>query len=151
MPTAKGKPAFAAQVLRQVARQIPIELRKAEAGNAKTARDIAVKLSSGTITTQKLRRMGHPYAVRDPQTPLRPDIINKQTGVFRDSWKAGQPETHFGALVTRVQNVASYSGFMRGTRTLIPRPIVEEIEQELQPVRKERIQQAIKAALTPRK
>lgn len=47
---------------------------------------IAVDLTSGTYSTQELRRMGHPYSRRHPNPAAAPRLpINRQTGQLQDA------------------------------------------------------------------
>lgn len=77
---------------------------------------------------EQLRQMGHPYARRDPRPPVRPHIINRQTGNLHRNWRWNWARTPDGCRAT-VYNNAFNARFMRdirGTLTMIARPVRAE-------------------------
>jgi hypothetical protein len=79
--------------------------------------------SSGPISSAQLAREDHPYATRHMVSRYDPAIINKQTGVFRQSWQIGITNIA-GHPIYVVRNTASYAEYLEhGTRKMIARPI----------------------------
>ena len=74
---------------------------------------------------ETLRRMGHPYARRAPNPPVKPHIINRQSGAVHAGWRTHYQRTRDGARAT-VSNGAAHAKFLRGTRVMIARPVLEE-------------------------
>jgi hypothetical protein len=131
-----------------------IELMKGNAEKAlkslvregkKAARD----LSSGPYLQRDLTRLGHPYAKRRPNPPLPASIINKQTGVFRRSWKTDEPQIQGRNMVGRLFNNAPHALFLLGgpRSKMIPRPIVLAITNHLRDHAMRMVKNAVKRAL----
>ncbi len=143
-------PREAQRILEAMSQRLASNLERAETKNIRLAQRLLVARSQGTLSAAQARRMGHPYAKRDPQTPVDPSVINRQTGTFARSWTVLAPQTDGSVLTSRVRNLAAYSGYMRGTRYMVPRPIVEAVQEELAPVRAENVRKAVQQAIKPR-
>ena len=94
--------------------------------NAETVRKQAYNFSRNRYYSLKqLRQMGHPYARRAPMPPKPAYLINRQGGQFRAGWQVRWTRKQDGAVAT-VYNRAPHAQYMVGTRTMIPRPILDE-------------------------
>ena len=123
-------------------------LLSSEAATLKEAKAQAVLFSSGTLTTATLRRMGHPYAVRNPTAP-DPDKINVQTGVFRAAFNTQGPTISVGAITSSVSNGSLVAGYLaNGTRFMIARPLAVKVQIAVQPARLTRTRRAVARAFT---
>lgn len=92
----------------------------------------AEELSSGTKSTKELRQMDHPYAKRHKSQSLSPEIINKQTGLFKNSWQVIYRISDRAKVLANVAPYANYvlGGYEKGT--MIRRPIDITLEDFLQ-------------------
>lgn len=103
------------------------EVQEANAQNAGVLMKKAKQFSQRQfVSTAQLRRMGHPYAVRDPRPPVRAHIINRQNGLLYQSWRTSNVRTGTDKTVATVYNTAPYSRYMMGTTKMIARPILSE-------------------------
>ena len=102
-------------------------LAAAEAVTLQEAKARAILLSSGTLSTAELRKRGHPYARRNPTSP-NPQIINVQSSVFRQAYTTPPPVATASGITARVVNVAPFSGYMRGTRLMVARPLPQAVQ-----------------------
>lgn len=118
-----------------------------EERSAQDAHAVLVEQSSGTIDTKTLRRMGHPFAVRDPQTPIDPSVINAQTGDYRDAWQQQPAEVTPSAVTVRVTNRDRAARYMAGTRRMVARPIIAAVRERLTAERLRRLRTAADAVL----
>jgi hypothetical protein len=98
----------------------------------------AVALSSFTChTLGDLRRMGYPYAVREPRPPHPPYMIHSQSGGFRSKW-ASRTRAQGDNIDVLLSNAARTKGrglalmalLVDGTKTMIPRPIIAEVARQ---------------------
>lgn len=104
------------------------ELVTALEETAKEARQELVDKSSGTLSLETLRRMGHPFARRKPQPALAdPTVINDQGGGFREAWEALPVETSETGATVRIVNRHEDAQWMQGTARMIPRRIVAAV------------------------
>jgi len=100
---------------------------------------IAIKNMSGPYSQAMLTAMGHPYAVRHrgkvTGVALLPKIpVNVQTGKVRADWKTTPAEAQGDEIVGTLKNENPIIDYLQdGTNKMIPRPIREAIEEELQP------------------
>jgi hypothetical protein len=144
----KGTPQQIAVALRRFARAMEPAVQRAELESAKEAKKIAVRLSSGKLTTRQLRKLGHPYR-KGGAPPQDPAIINRQSksGGFRDSWKVGDPERTAKGSVVRLVNTAPHATFLKtGTDRMIARPIDKRIRELLAPKRKAALEKHLRRA-----
>lgn len=125
-----GTPDEIAAFFRQAADRLPAELLQAEADNLRTVLESARDHSSGPYSTAMLRRMGHPYARRHRRASLDPGVINVQSGMFLAAWTAYPPVMSGDSIRSQVRNDSAHADFMKGTRTMIPRPIVSKVTEE---------------------
>jgi hypothetical protein len=140
------------KLLRKLGQNITQEVMKAEQANARDVKRMAEKLSSGTFIPAKAVKWAFPYAKRDPHPPGgRADIINMRTKVFVRSWVILGPmsDRKTGAMVTKVRNIAPYAPFMWSgdQSTMIERPIISTIEQDIERSRRRRLEDAVQKAL----
>ena len=135
---------FSAHMTKAVA-ALPKRLVAAEAVTLQEAKARAILLSSGTLSTAELRRRGHPYARRNPTSP-NPQIINAQTGVLRAAYMTPPPVATASGVTASVVNVAPYSGYMRGTRLMVARPLPQAVQLAVRVRRLARTAGAIRTA-----
>ena len=119
----------------------------AEAITLEDAKKEALRASSGTLSTKALRRMRHPYARRDPQTPLDPGLINAQSGRFRRSWRTRRPRRSGRKITSKLRNSDPKGKWMRGTSKMIERPVLVRIAKAIRPIRRYRLRQAVFGAI----
>lgn len=133
-----------AAALRRKADAIKQRTRDAEADNARRLLDIARAYSSGPFSTRQLRQMGHPYARRNPRPPGNPAVVNRQTGLFRASWRLVKTANGW-----RVENLAPYARYFndKGTRRMIRRPIMRAIGQKARLLRVRALAEAVRRGL----
>ncbi len=95
------------------------------------------------FSTSQLRRMGHPYATRDPRPPVRPHILNRQSGALHERWKVNVRNYPDGVTVS-VVNTAPYAKYMTedGTTKMIGRPVLEEALRRTQAQRSRNLRNA---------
>mgnify|MGYP001788328927 FL=1 len=129
----------------KAAAALPKRLVAAEAVTLQEAKARAILLSSGTLSTAELRKRGHPYARRNPTSP-NPQIINAQTGVFRQAYTTPPPVPSASGVTASVVNVARYSGYMRGTRLMVARPLPQAVQLAVRVRRLARTAGAIRSA-----
>jgi hypothetical protein len=123
------------------------DLMAAEKEAAELALKFAREFSSGRISSDTLRVMGHPYATRAPRPPMDPAIINEQSGRFLRSWKIVGPRRTSVGLRTKLVNRCPYAIYLwKGTRRMIARPILERVREKLLPYRERFIKAALKKA-----
>ena len=140
--------ADAAAHFKRSAAALRANLLSSEAATLKEAKAQAVLFSSGTLTTATLRRMGHPYAVRNPTAP-DPGKINVQTGVFRAAFNTQGPTISVGAITSSVSNGSLVAGYLaNGTRFMIARPLAVMVQIAVQPARLTRTRRAVARAFT---
>ena len=133
--------------LRRIKATLTPALIRAEEENLRDALRAAEQLSSGAFSTTELRRMGHPYARRNPRPPADPAIINVQRGDFRAGWHIRAPRKVGRKIAGRLENIDPKAGFMHGTRRMIPRPIGKAIMRLIAKKRAKRLRAAVRAAL----
>ena len=142
------KPDAAARELKRQAARLVEELKAAERLSLLDAHSEAVRLSSGTLTEEDLRRLDHPYATRHGSPRLAPGIINAQSGEFRAGWVARGPTQRGDVIRSTVQNLAPVAKYLeKGTEVMFARPLPELVEAELAPRRLRRIRAAVERAL----
>lgn len=119
-----------ASTKRLLADQVHANLRSAANLHAEKMKATAIRLSSGTLSTQQLQKMGHPYSRRFPAGfAVQPDfVINSQSGVFKASWRTRVQETGKGWTITLL-NDAPEAKYMMGTKSMRVRPILIEVER----------------------
>ena len=104
----------------------PRHVAQAMKQNAKVVKTKARQFTQRRFYSLKqLREMGHPYATRDPRPPVKPWIINRQTGDVHDKWRVHYQRTRDGARAT-VSNTSAHAKYLRGTRVMIVRGVLEE-------------------------
>jgi len=132
-----------------IERALRQNIRAAEERSVREAHRAFVRRSSGTLSTKRLRQMGHPYAARAPQPGTAdPTIINEQTGVFKRDWTAFPPTVNgAGTMQSSVINLDPKSAYMFGTTRMIKRGIDDAVADEIEPKREQYHSQAIDDAL----
>jgi hypothetical protein len=141
-------PKKGAQYLQGIKRKLLFEIVKAEGQTGTLGVQIARKWSSGTATPATLAILGHPYGHGPRQfTAVNPALINKQTGLFYDSW-TWKIASSGATTVLQIRNSAPYAQDLDlGTWKTIARPIRAQILKELLPMRRRNMQRALKRAL----
>ena len=106
--------------------KFPEHIRVAMKQNAQVVKAKARQFTQRRFFSLKqLADMGHPYARRNPRPPVKPWIINAQNRALHNAWATTYARTSDGARAT-VYNRAPYAKYMRGTRYMIERPVIEE-------------------------
>lgn len=140
-------PAEAADAIRRKASTLRAAVTAAERRTVTEAQGMLVKRSSGTLRTKTLRKMGHPYARRAPQTPIDPSIVNTQGGKFRRSWKKAGPRMKAGGLRSSVTNSDPKSKYFFGGGRMVARRPDIWVADRIRRIRRVRIRYAIRQAL----
>lgn len=137
----------AAYELEKYGKRLVREIGKAEVDTAKVGLRVAVKQSSGKVSSLQLRREGHPYARRHGKPKRDPQIINSQSGEFRREWHIalGKNLDEGPAIV----NFSSIAGFLQeGTPKMFARPVENVVIAELRKIRPANLAKAIERAST---
>jgi len=132
--------------LNAISNRIKPEVLKAEKSSNTFLLKSRIALSSGPYKLRTLRRMGYPYAVRNPRPPMDPGIINVQTGVFRRSWRKSIVSVG-GNITMKVYNIDPKSRYMAGTSVMIERPVQRIALKPVMKQRKINLEHAIRTAL----
>lgn len=110
-------------------------------------RKTVIDLTSGTVKTATLRRLGHPFSRRHPK-PLIPALpINVQTGRLRKSVRIVATGKR---PIYRVQFTVPYAKYvlaLHGTQRMVPRRFWQTLIKRMKPMinaGKRKIQEAIK-------
>ena len=126
----RGTPKQIALVLLRMGRDLERELKSAETQAALSGLSVARKLSSGRLTSRQLRKMGSPYATRNPRPPGDPAVINRQSGRFYQGWRVVAPRNQGAHTITRLENTSAHARYLHaGTRKMIARPILSRIRE----------------------
>lgn len=91
----------------------------------------AKRYSSGPVKQKELRKRDHPFARRHPGPLLPPDIINEQTGDFKEDWKGTGPTKSASGFDLQVRNDNPVTEFFGGTRFMWERPIEDRLRNEI--------------------
>jgi len=136
--------------VRERAGRINWELNRAMEATANQMIRRARKLSSGTVSYEMMRRMGHPYRKGGPN-PLNPAIINAHRGKFRAGWKkrvfTSAARTGGEGVTIKLWNDADAAKYMRGTKRMVHRPIIRQIIKDTMPAHREEIRRAMRRAI----
>ncbi len=123
----------------------------AETQSATDLKNLATKQTSGTITTKQLRRMRHPFARRDPQTPLNPAVVNKQSGQLRAGWRILPIKASRTGTRTGVTNASVHAKLVKragsGKSKSVARPLVAAIFRKIRPERTARLRAALRKVI----
>lgn len=138
------------------AERVRMTLQAAAKTNGELLVNRARALSSFNChTLRHLRRMGHPYAVRDPRPPHPPYMIHSQSGRFRDRWQSDVVARGDNVEVrlvnrtrTRNKGLALLGLLEEGTTKMIPRPIMAEVVRQLTDEMQLNNRRAYRAAVT---
>jgi hypothetical protein len=88
----------------------------------------SLMMSSGGLSSEDLAEMDHPYATRHGSPKEPPEIINKQTGVFFDSWGI-----RVFSRSAQIYNDAPYAEELRdGKMWVFARPILDVVESAME-------------------
>ena len=122
----------ALQTVRSLRREARREVVWAVDRAVKGALEDARAMSSGPFSLAQLRRLGHPYAVRNAGLfSFAPAVVNLQSGEFRRAWQADAPKvSDSGTRVTaRLSNQSGVADYLQyGTQFMVPRPIKQAVE-----------------------
>jgi hypothetical protein len=111
------------------------------------AKKLLIEQTSGDVSTTMLRRMGHPFAVRNPQPSPPADIINSQRegGGLNEHWQE-QPVVVTGSQTSgKVINTDPIAGFMLGTDLMVKRDVVGAVKKKIRRQRKECLKKHLEA------
>lgn len=120
------------------------EVQAAVRQNAEVLKRKAMQFSQRQFFSLKaLRKMGHPYAVRDPRPPVQAHIINKQSGDLYGKWRINVKKNSDGMTAT-VMNTSEHAKYMMGgpKSRMIPRPILDEAMKRTQDERRRNLRNA---------
>jgi len=88
--------------------------------------EIAIELTSGTISTEELRRLDHPFSRRRPNARIPKLPINKQTGALQDALRiVRQVKGNSVQLFLRVNHPHAIVLNKDGTSRMVPRGFIE--------------------------
>lgn len=138
---------MASRYFRRVARKIPQQIRRAERVNLLNAKAEAQSWSMGSYSAVQLAIMGHPYARSHWNPPQDEAIINFQEGLFAAAWVTRGPVYSNGDFVSKLKNLAPYSGYMRGTHLMGRRPIDDRVADMTAKSRYAALDRALEIAL----
>jgi len=145
---ARGNPQQIALILRRKAQALERAIRAAEAESARQAVAIARSLSTGGLSREDLRRLGHPYRIGGRGVG-DPALINLQAGSFYLGWRVVGPRKTPHGLQTSIVNDSPAAKFLlKGTRRMIARPILTRLQAKLKVKRMQLHRQALKAIHT---
>lgn len=144
------------QQLAQAAESYPERLAAAVvAAEQETLDDAERELkrrSEGTLTYAEMRRMGHPYARRDPQTPLDPAMLNTHSGELLRGYEmeevTASEDGTFGSVFNNSEHAQWIMSGGQGNSLMIERPIVQAVEDLIWEPRRERLQRAQQSVLS---
>jgi hypothetical protein len=122
-------------------RKIREAIERADERTLKRGMHKALQFSSGKKSYRDLRRLGHPYSVRnlgklEPGKPHRmavpygdPAKINVQSGTFYLSWTIEKPKINGDSMDSAIKNIAPYASRLeKGIPGLtMPRPIMAKV------------------------
>lgn len=138
----RGNAQQIALALRRKAQALEKAVREAEAASLKEAVAIARSLSTGGLTSQQLRALGHPLRIGGPGLPLP---INLQTGEFYLGWKGIGPRKVGDTIRSRVVNTSRTALFvLKGTRRMQARPLTAAIRTRIKAHRLRRHRAALR-------
>jgi hypothetical protein len=137
-------PDQAARAVLRFDRDLARALQDAERESLRQAEQEAWDSSSGPFKLSTLKKMGHPYATRNPRPPLSAGVINTQSGAFRGNWRPTSSAWSSDELTNRLVNSDPVSEYMSGTSLMISRPIVERVEQRIAADREQRLEDGVR-------
>ena len=120
------------------------EVKQAQKDNAALVLQKVKQFSAQRFfSLPQLRSMGHPYAVRDPRPPVKPHIINRQSGAFYGAWHLRVLSNAQGVFAS-VYNSAPWARYMvgGGKSKMIARPILDEALRRTQAQRDRNLRNA---------
>lgn len=88
----------------------------------------AIKYSSGPVKAQEMRKTRPFSKLRHAAPLLPPDIMNAQTGAFRDAWLTSGKRDDDGYDI-QFRNDNFVTQFLGGTRYMHERPIEDTLRQ----------------------
>ncbi len=141
----RGTPREIALRLRRRAQALEQAVRQAEKQSAEEALKLARFYSTGMFSSRQLEKLGHPYSRRRSNPPQDAAIINYHRGVFYRGWKIRPTRKSGTGLVTTLYNDSPVARFLlKGTRFMIPRPILARIRERLKNTRRRLLAQALR-------
>jgi hypothetical protein len=127
---------------------IPYDKRQFRSGvNAaiKEMGKIAVELTSGTVSTRELRRMGHPFSRRRPQASVPKLPINKQSGNLQDAIRIVRRVRGDGEeIYLQVNSPHAMVLAKGGTSRMVPRGFFEAFAKRTQGILRTNVQKAFR-------
>lgn len=148
----RGSPQQIALVLRRKAFALERAVREAEAESLKEAVAVARSLSTGGLTREQLRAMGHPYGVGSSRPlPQSRALVNLQSGDFYLGWRGVGPRKSGDTLRSSIVNQSPVAPFiLKGTSKMVARPFTEAIRLRIKANRLKRHRAALAAVHTGR-
>lgn len=145
----RGNPAQCAAELGRRRRQCEKDVKAVLKSEITAAKKFAMSLSKGSISSLALARMGHPYATRNPRPPQPTEIINRQTGLFLNSFVTQSKTSNgTGEMWAWLVNTAPEAKYLvSGTHKMIVRPIDKAVQLIMVKRFRLAVQDAIHAAL----
>lgn len=126
-------------------------LKAAELATLQFGLEQAIVMSSGPISLSWMRRNDHPYSQRNPHPPLKPSIINSQSGQFRAGWEIEMFYVTGEGVTGRLVNESRHADFIEaggsGRSKMIERPIARILEKRMEPVRLANLELALLKAI----
>lgn len=118
----------------------------AEQESLDEAQKLLLRQSEGELSPADMRRMGHPFARRDPQTPIDPSVINVGAGdflhgYFQEPVEATEQGTE-GAVVNDSESAGWLASGGHGKSKMVERPIVAVVTERVNEPRRERVKRA---------
>lgn len=110
-----------------------------------------LRQSEGQLSPADMRRMGHPFARRDPQTPIDPAVINVGAGdflrgYFQEPVVASEQGTE-GAVINDSESAGWIASGGHGKSRMVERPIIEVVSERIKKPRRERAKRAYSEVL----
>lgn len=96
--------------------------------------------SSGNTSISTQAAMDHPYARRHGRPLLTPHVINRHRGTFFQAWRVVHSQT--GGQIVNDSAVADW--LEQGTDTMFSRGVGRRVEDDLRPVAKKSVENAVR-------
>lgn len=143
---------LAARILAALPKDLKAATLAAEKENLQTAKGELVKATSGTNSKADLRRAGHPYAKRAPNSAFDPAIANTHSGQVPAGWVMTEPSESGDTLTGKAANNTESALWLaragHGNSTSVARPIVQGVKAKVREPRTKRVRAAVHETIT---